>query len=162
MKPGSRPRTASGDSSLRCTGMIPHAPCTPICMHECAEREYDERAAESPRRHDEQRQSQARTACCSGGQCARRAVRRDGADHRADVVEHGDVRDGVRRDAVSVLQEIGIQVLRAVREASSSGTSARPGRERGACAAWRFCGPSMVRATRCCCQASDSGTLVRM
>ncbi len=34
--PGINPRTASGASSLRCTGMIPYAPCTPACMMNAA------------------------------------------------------------------------------------------------------------------------------
>ncbi len=32
VNPGNVPRTLPGESSFRCTGMMPHAPCTKNCM----------------------------------------------------------------------------------------------------------------------------------
>ena len=74
-------------------------------------------AAERPCRHDQQRNRERGEHAVAATDALREQSKDDRANDCADVVEHRDVSDGVGRDAMSVFQEVGIEILGAVRQA---------------------------------------------
>lgn len=70
--------------------------------------------AESPERNENQRKHERRDHTFAAASNLRQMPEDERADDRADVVDDGDVRAGGGGNTVNFLQEIGIEILRAV------------------------------------------------